>query len=1115
MSRVGEADFFQDLIFVDSNSTARQSSFKLATVSVNCDVEEGAIFLNDLEAKSFKDAWRHLKLFIGHDNNNTQDREHCDCCDRDAWRHLKLFIGHDNNNTQDREHCDCCDRYAWRHLKLFIGHDNNNTQDREHCDCCDRDAWRHLKLFIGHDNNNTQDREHCDCCDRDAWRHLKLFIGHDNNNTQDREHCDCCDRYAWRHLKLFIGHDNNNTQDREHCDCCDRDAWRHLKLFIGHDNNNTQDREHCDCCDRDAWRHLKLFIGHDNNNTQDREHCDCCDRDAWRHLKLFIGHNNNTQDREHCDCCDRDAWRHLKLFIGHDNNNTQDREHCDCCDIDAWRHLKLFIGHDNNNTQDREHWVGCGLQMKYLVQSQGPQQARLGLLSEMGELVTPCYLGYTRAGSVPHLTPDILHKVLPPQHPLLFTLPSVGDMQASLADFNKGLSHYVGLPTHPGWVTMQDPGESIRTGYNTKLGISIWANSGRVLVTPDIFMNLMESIQPCAIQVLTNSDANKDSTSKKLTLAVKHSIEFLDKCLSRIKESQVLKNSMIFGTIQGGCDRKLKIYSAMQTAKREVDGFVIDGLNTYGPQEPQLEMEAFTDLLLSVVELLPKDKPRMLNGPLNPIQIIKAVSCGIDIFDSSYPYIITEQHKALVFDPEKPETMTISLKDQIHKEEFTPLLKNYLSTGRYLQLLDVHVRQVILRASTQIRYNLDCRIPQVLKQYFLSDDGNNTDKHEVLTVWLQMKYLVQSQGPQQARLGLLSEAGELVTPCYLGYTRAGSVPHLTPDILHKVLPPQHPLLFTLPSVGDMQASLADFNKGLSHYVGLPTHPGWVTMQDPGESIRPGYNTKLGISIWANSGRVLITPDIFMNLMESIQPCAIQVLTNSDANIDSTSKKLTLAVKHSIEFLDKCLSRIKESQVLKNSMIFGTIQGGCDRKLKIYSAMQTAKREVDGFVIDGLNTYGPQEPQLEMEVFTDLLLAVVELLPKDKPRMLNGPLNPIQIIKAVSCGIDIFDSSYPYVITEQHKALVFDPEKPETMTISLKDQIHKEEFTPLLKNCECYACANFTRAYIHHLYCSNELLGFVLLMVHNLHHFNLFFHTIQTYLQAGTFNSLMSMYDKSS
>ncbi|UYV79741.1 hypothetical protein LAZ67_18000538 [Cordylochernes scorpioides] len=129
--------------------------------------------------------------------------------DRDAWRHLRLFIGHDNNNNTT-----CIqDRDAWRHLRLFIGHDNNNNTT-----CIqDRDAWRHLRLFIGHDNNknNTtciQDRGQC--CDRDAWRHLRLFIGHDNNknNTtciQDRG--QCCDRDAWRHLRLFIGHDNNNN----------------------------------------------------------------------------------------------------------------------------------------------------------------------------------------------------------------------------------------------------------------------------------------------------------------------------------------------------------------------------------------------------------------------------------------------------------------------------------------------------------------------------------------------------------------------------------------------------------------------------------------------------------------------------------------------------------------------------------------------------------------------------------------------------------------------------------------------------------------------------------------------------------------------------------------
>ncbi|UYV76526.1 hypothetical protein LAZ67_14000974 [Cordylochernes scorpioides] len=67
--------------------------------------------------------------------------------------------------TQDKGHSDCCDRDAWRHLRLFIGHDNNrktsskaaalHTQDSEHCCCCDRDVWTYLRLFFGHDNNNN------------------------------------------------------------------------------------------------------------------------------------------------------------------------------------------------------------------------------------------------------------------------------------------------------------------------------------------------------------------------------------------------------------------------------------------------------------------------------------------------------------------------------------------------------------------------------------------------------------------------------------------------------------------------------------------------------------------------------------------------------------------------------------------------------------------------------------------------------------------------------------------------------------------------------------------------------------------------------------------------
>ncbi|UYV63631.1 hypothetical protein LAZ67_2005072 [Cordylochernes scorpioides] len=135
---------------------------------------------------------------------HTQDRGHCDCCDRDAWRHLRLFIGHNNNNTvytpkiedivtavieislDTTTTIQCMETSEALHCTRQQQQYSIHTQDGGHCCCCDRDAWIYLRLFIGHGQQqqysiHTQDRGHC--CDRDVWRHLKLFIGHDNNNT--------------------------------------------------------------------------------------------------------------------------------------------------------------------------------------------------------------------------------------------------------------------------------------------------------------------------------------------------------------------------------------------------------------------------------------------------------------------------------------------------------------------------------------------------------------------------------------------------------------------------------------------------------------------------------------------------------------------------------------------------------------------------------------------------------------------------------------------------------------------------------------------------------------------------------------------------------------------
>ncbi|UYV82609.1 hypothetical protein LAZ67_22000125 [Cordylochernes scorpioides] len=261
---------------------------------------------------------------------HTPRREHC--YDRDVWRHLRLFIGHHNNNNHPvPRYSACCDRDVWRYLRLFIGHDNNNNHPvPRYSACCDRDVWRYLRLFIGHHNNNNHPvPRYSACCDRDVWRYLRLFIGHHNNNNHPvPRYSACCDRDVWRYLRLFIGHHNNNNHPVPRYSAgCDRDVWRYLRLFIGHHNNNNHPvLRYSAGCDRDVWRYLRLFIGHHNNNNHPvPRYSACCDRDVWRYLRLFIGHHNNNNHPvpRYSAGCDRDVWRHLRLYIGHDNNNNE------------------------------------------------------------------------------------------------------------------------------------------------------------------------------------------------------------------------------------------------------------------------------------------------------------------------------------------------------------------------------------------------------------------------------------------------------------------------------------------------------------------------------------------------------------------------------------------------------------------------------------------------------------------------------------------------------------------------------------------------------------------------------------------------------------------------
>lgn len=158
---------------------------------------------------------------------------------------------------------------------------------------------------------------------------------------------------------------------------------------------------------------------------------------------------------------------------------------------------------------------------------------------------------------------------------------------------------------------------------------------------------------------------------------------------------------------------------------------------------------------------------------------------------------------------------------------------------------------------------------------------------------------------------------------------------------------------------------------------------------------------------------------------------------------------------------------------ENQSLFGIVQGGEYQDLREWSAKETAKLNFDGFSIGGTSV-GEDKPTMYKMIDDG-----IRYLPEDKPRYLMGVGDPIDILEGVERGIDMFDCVLPTRLARHGHAFT------RTGKINLKNAKYKEDFSALDNTCDCYACKNYTKAYIRHLIVANETLGQRLLSIHNL------------------------------
>lgn len=179
-------------------------------------------------------------------------------------------------------------------------------------------------------------------------------------------------------------------------------------------------------------------------------------------------------------------------------------------------------------------------------------------------------------------------------------------------------------------------------------------------------------------------------------------------------------------------------------------------------------------------------------------------------------------------------------------------------------------------------------------------------------------------------------------------------------------------------------------------------------------------------------------------------------------------------RESMELTLRWAQRCKDTMTNPNQGLFGIVQGGMYKDLRIECANRLVDMDFPGYAVGGLSVGEPKELMYEMLDIT------LEHLPQNKARYLMGVGTPDCLVEGVMRGIDMFDCVYPTRVARNGTAMTWNGR------LVIKNAQYEHDFHQIDEHCNCYTCRNYSRAYIRHLVRVNEIFGLRLLTIHNLH-----------------------------
>jgi queuine tRNA-ribosyltransferase len=216
-------------------------------------------------------------------------------------------------------------------------------------------------------------------------------------------------------------------------------------------------------------------------------------------------------------------------------------------------------------------------------------------------------------------------------------------------------------------------------------------------------------------------------------------------------------------------------------------------------------------------------------------------------------------------------------------------------------------------------------------------------------------------------------------------------------------------------------------------------------------------------------KYFMTPELSIQVQEKLGS-DIAMCFDQCVELPCTREQAESAVERTLRWAQRC----RETHKREDQALFGIVQGGLFDDLRASCADKLAAMDFPGYAIGGLSV---GESHAEMYQCLERLMPH---MPENKPRYLMGVGHPANLIEGIARGVDMFDCVLPTRNGRTGTAFI------RTGRINIKNQCYFDDFTPLDPDCSCYACRNFTRAYIRHLYKAGEILAVRLLSWHNIH-----------------------------